>query len=179
MADEENDRTEQTGRADDRNGSRRIDAPSTHPRPERNGDGLDARQFRLLVVGSVVFAALFLLMIGGISALSEFGGGPTHDGPPEAAFVVDGEQLADGVAVNVTHEGGEAADPDEIVLEIDGQRRGTWSELGGDGPGIVAPGHTLVYTGVDGGEEIRILWVPEDDDGTVVELGRGIVRVDG
>lgn len=155
--------------------SHEIESQGRRRGPERSeGDGLSSRQFRLLVVGSVVIAAVFLLLIAGVSGFAEIGGSPTDDGPPDAAFTVESEATAGSVAANITHQGGDAVNPDELRIEVNGEDRGSWTDLGGEGPGIIAPGHTLLYSNVEPGDEVRLLWTGDGAD--PFEIGRGVIE---
>lgn len=139
-----------------------------------DSDGLSGRQLRWLIFAAMGIGLLLLLAIIGVTAASViWGGGGGGSGPPEAAFDVQTIQQTDGVAANVTHAGGEAVNPEAIVVEVDGEPRGTWEELGGEGPDIVAPGHQLVLGNVTGGDSVAVIWTGGDER---VELGRGTIE---
>lgn len=145
------------------------------PDGDAESDGLTGGQFRWLLGVSVGLGALVLLFVLAITGTAYFtDSGSNAEGPPDAAFSVLTEESGDDVVANVTHRGGEAAHPGRVVIEVDGERRGNWSSLGGQGPGLVATGHTLRLTDVEPDDEVRILW--EDDDGSTTELDRGRVR---
>lgn len=145
--------------------------------PEGDGesDGLTGGQLRWLVGVGVGLGALLLLFVVAITGAAYFtGSGSGIDGPPDAAFSVLTDESGGDVVANVTHRGGEAAHPDNVVVEVAGERRGTWSELGGQGPGLVGQGHSLRLTDVEPGDEVRILWIG-DDEAAPTELDRGRV----
>lgn len=144
------------------------------PGPRQPGDGLSREQQRRLLVLSVGVGGLLLLLVLGLTGASHLvGTGGGFDGPPEAAFSVQTEERDGELVANVTHAGGQAGAPSEIVIEVDGQRRGNWSALGGEGAGIVAPGHSVVVRDVEPGQEVRVLWTGGDQP---VELDRNTVR---
>lgn len=137
-------------------------------------DGLTREQFHWLVLAAVGIGALVLIAIVGVTAISAiYGGGADTSGPPSAAFDVQTIERSDGVAANVTHAGGEAVDPSTLVVEVNGEPRGTWAELGGEGLDIVAPGYRLLLGNVSTGDTVAVVWVSEED--TRTELGRGTV----
>lgn len=136
-------------------------------------EGLSGAQFRLLLFVAVGIGAILLITIIGITAASVLWGGGGSSGPPSAAFDVQTIDRPEGVAANVTHAGGEAANPDSIVIVVDGEDRGTWEELGGEGPDIVAPGHQLVYGNVSAGDTLVVVWTDGDER---TELGRGTIE---
>lgn len=144
------------------------------PDGDPDGDGLTREQFRWLLGVSVALGLgllLFVLALTGASHVWGVGGGT--DGPPDASFAFETEPRDGGVAVTVTHEGPEAASPDELVVEVTGERRGTWAELGGEGPDVVGPGHSLVLGDVASDDVVRIYW--EGGGGNRTLLDRGIV----
>lgn len=135
-------------------------------------DGLTSEQFHWLVLAAVGIGALVLIAIVGVTALSAiYGGGADTAGPPAAAFDVQTIDRSDGVAANVTHAGGEAVNPTSLVVEVNGEPRGTWTELGGEGADIVAPDYRLLVGNLTAGDTVAVVWVGEGDDR--MELGRG------
>lgn len=141
-------------------------------------DGLTSEQFAWLVAASVGLGALLLALVLGITGVAHLtGAGGGIDGPPDAAFSVVTEERGDDLVANVTHRGGHAVHPDSLLIEVDGELRDTWGEMGGEGPGLVAEGHSLVVTDVQVGDEVRILWI--DGDGEHVVLDRNTVRQPG
>lgn len=147
-------------------------------RPAKNesGGGLTRAQLGWLVAASVGLGGLFLALVLGTTGVAHLAGtGDVVEGPPDAAFSVLTEERGDGVAANVTHRGGHAVHPERLLIDVDGERRGNWSGLGGTGPGLVAEGHSLSLTDVEPGDEVRVLWLSEDESETVV-LDRGTVR---
>lgn len=133
----------------------------------QEGDGLTGGQKRWLLLASVGLGALLLVLVLGMTAASHYYGvGDGVDGPPEAAFSVEPVEHGDGVAANVTHRGGHAIHPSDVVVEVDGERRGNWSALGGEGVDIVAPGHSLLVTDLEPGQEVRVLWIGDEESGS-------------
>lgn len=145
--------------------------------PERDAsgqdDGLTSEQFRWLVVVAVGIGVLLLATILGLTAAS-YAWGANDPGDPVAAFDVDTIDRESGVAANVTHAGGDAVNPNAIVIEVNGEPRGTWAELGGEGPDIVAEGYELVLSDVSPGDSITVVSTVGEDDPTV--LGTGTVE---
>lgn len=141
---------------------------------DAESDGLTGTQLRWLVLVSVGLGALLLAFVLAITGTAYFtGSGGTVEGPPEAAFSVLTEESGGDVVANVTHRGGEAAHPSDVAIEVAGERRGTWSELGGQGPGLVAEGHSLRLTDVEPGDEVRILWIGDEDaEPALLDRGR-------
>lgn len=144
------------------------------PRPREEGDGLSGQQVRLLLAISLGLGAVLLLAVLGITGASYVYGAGGSDGPPDAAFSTVTEQRGDDVVMNVTHRGGDAVDPALVDVTVNGERRGNWSSLGGEGLGVVAPSHSLVLTDVEPGDDVRLLWLGAED-GDPVELDRGTV----
>lgn len=145
------------------------------PEGDDDDEGFSSRQFRWLVGASVVVGALFLLLVVGVTVSSHvYGVGGGDGGPPDAEFEVSTTGSGDELVANVTHAGGDAISPDDLAVAVDGERRGDWSELGGEGLDIVAEGHTVTIGDVDPGQVVRILWVPDDAD-EVEQLGQGVV----
>jgi hypothetical protein len=137
-------------------------------------EGLSGAQFKLLLFTAVGIGAILLIAIIGVTAASVvWGGGGGGSGPPAAAFDVQTIDRPEGVAANVTHAGGDAATPKSIVIVVNGEDRGTWEELGGEGPDIVAQGHQLVYGNVTAGDTVVVVWTDGDDR---TELGRGTIE---
>lgn len=139
-------------------------------------EGLSPAQTRTLLLASVGIALLVLLLIGGVTVASHvygFGDGP--EGAPDAEFSVVTVERDGQPAVNVTNEGPYAANPDEIVIEVEGERRGNWTELGGElGAGeIVAPGNSVVLEDVEEGDLVTVYWVRGDQR---EELGQSNVQ---
>lgn len=133
-------------------------------------DGLTSEQFRWLVVAAVGIGALLLAAILGLTAAS-YAWGANDPGDPVAAFNVDTIDRDDGVAANVTHAGGDAVNPNAIVIEVNGETRGTWAELGGEGPDIVAEGYELVVSDVSPGDQVTVLLIHGEDERTVRGTG--------
>lgn len=144
------------------------------PQPREEGDGLSGEQFRLLLLVSVGLGGVLLLAVLGITGASYVFGAGGSEGPPDAAFSTVTEQRGDDVVMNLTHRGGDAVDPDLVVVTVNGERRGNWTSLGGEGLGVVAPGHSLVLTDVEPGDEVRLLWLGAEN-GEPVVLDRGVV----
>lgn len=138
-------------------------------------DGLTREQFRWLTLTAVGIGVLLLLAILGVTAVS-YAWGTNDPGDPAAVFTVETIDQSDGVAANITHAGGDAVSPGSIVIEVDGERRGTWDELEGEGPSIVSEGNQLVLSNVSVGDEVAVYW--EDGDGDRSEVGRGTMAVD-
>jgi len=136
-------------------------------------DELSREQFRVLVFVAIGIGAVLLLAIIGVTAASVLWGTGGSDGPPTAAFEVQTIDRPDGVAANVTHAGGDAVAPESIVIEVNGESRGTWAELGGEGPDIVAPGHRLLIDEVSAGDSVAVIWTGGDER---TELGRGTIE---
>lgn len=137
-------------------------------------EGLSGAQFRLLLFAAVGIGAALLIAIIGITAASVvLGGGGGSSGPPDAEFTVQTIDRTEGVAANVTHAGGDAVNPDSIVIEVDGEDRGTWEELGGEGPDIVAAGHRLRYGNVTAGDSVAVVWTGGDER---TPLGQGTIE---
>lgn len=134
-------------------------------------EGLSGAQFRLLVFAAVAIGALLLIAIIGVTAASVIWGGGSS-GPPSATFDVQTIDRPEGVAANVTHVRGDAVNPDDLVIEVNGEPRGTWAELGGQGPDVVAPGHRLRYGNVTPGDSMTVVW-GEGEDRT--QLGTGTI----
>lgn len=139
---------------------------------EQDDDGLTSEQFRWLVIAAVGLGALLLATILGLTAASH-AWGANDPGDPVAAFSVDTIDRDDGVAANITHAGGDAVNPDEILIEVNGEPRGTWSELGGEGPDIVAEGYQLVLPDVAPGDSITVVFTGDEDDPVI---GTGTVE---
>jgi len=137
-----------------------------------NEDELSPEQFRWLVLVAIGLGAVLLVSILGVTAASVVWGGAGSDGPPAAAFEVQTIDRTDGVAANVTHAGGDAVTPESIVVEVNGEPRGTWAELGGEGPDIVATGHRLLVGNLSAGDSVAVIWTSGDR----TELGRGTMR---
>lgn len=137
---------------------------------EQDDDGLTSEQSRWLVVAAVGIGALLLVTILGLTAAS-YAWGANDPGDPVAAFNVDTIDRDGGVAANVTHAGGDAVNPNEIVIEVNGEVRGTWSELGGEGPDIVAEGYELVISDVNPGDQVTVLLAHGEDDRMVSGTG--------
>ncbi|AGN00401.1 hypothetical protein L593_02250 [Salinarchaeum sp. Harcht-Bsk1] len=138
-----------------------------------DSEGLSREQFRLLLLVAIGIGAVLLLAIIGVTAASVVWGTGGGGGAPTAAFEVQTIDRSDGVAANVSHAGGDAVNPESIVVEVNGEPRGTWTELGGQGPDIVARGHQLVLDDVAPGDSIAVVWTGDDER---VELGRGTIR---
>lgn len=146
------------------------------PEGDPDSDGLTREQFRWLLGFSLAVGFVFLLLVLGITAASHlYGVGGGQSGPPEAVFTVQTQAAADGVAANVTHRGIEAADPGDLLVSVDNETVGNWSSLGGQGPGLVATGHTLLLRAVEPGDVVRIHWV---GDGEQVVLARETVNAE-
>jgi hypothetical protein len=141
------------------------------PEGDPDSDGLTREQFRWLAIVAVGLGALLLLAILGVTAASVlWGGGDT--GTPSAAFQIETIERDDGLAANVTHAGGDAVNPGAIVIEVNGERRGTWEELGGEGPDVVATGYRLVLEDLVAGDSVIVVWTGGDER---VELGSGTI----
>lgn len=138
-------------------------------------DGLTREQLRWLAIVAVGIGALLLVAIVGITAVS-YTWGTNDPGDPVATFSVETDDRSDGVAANVTHSGGDAISPSSVVLEVNGERRGTWEDLGGEGPGIVSEGNQLVLSNVSVGDTVAVYREHGDDDRS--EIGRGTIAVD-
>ncbi|WP_248515312.1 type IV pilin N-terminal domain-containing protein [Salinarchaeum laminariae] len=136
-------------------------------------DGLTREQFRWLVFASVGIGVLLLVTILGLTAAS-YAWGANDPGDPVADFTVETIDRDGGVAANITHAGGDSVSPTSIVIEVDGERRGTWGELGGEGPGIVSLGNQLVLSDVTTGDRIVIYWTGGDGEPTA--FGSGTVE---
>lgn len=143
------------------------------PEGDPDGDGLTREQLRWLVgVGIAVGLAVVVLVVGLTAASHVLGIGGGQDGPPDATFSVRTQAAADGVAANLTHRGGEAAAPEDLVISVNGERRGTWTAVGGEAPGLVAEGHTAIVRDVEPGDVVLLHWV---GDGEETLLARGTV----
>ena len=138
-------------------------------------DGLTAKQFRWLVLVAAGIGALVLLSILGITAASVVFGGDSG-GAPNAAFDVQTIDRGGDLAANVTHAGGDGVNPSALYVEVNGERRGTWEELGGEGYGVVAPGHELVLANVTAGDSVTVAWIGDDER---VQLGDGTIQPAG
>lgn len=139
---------------------------SVFPEGDEDADGLTRAQQRWLLLASVGLGALLLVLVLGLTAASHYyGAGGGIDGQPDSSFSIESVEQSDGLAANVTHRGGHAVHPDNVVVEVDGERRGNWSALGGEGADVVARGHSLVVSDVEAGEEVRVVWTGRDDDG--------------
>lgn len=134
------------------------------PRPRQPGDDLSAEQRRRLLAISVAVGGLVLLGVLAITGASHvFGPGGGQEGPPDAAFSVQTVERDDGLAANVTHAGGQAVAPADVVVEVAGERRGNWTALGGEGLAVVAPGHSVLVEDVQAGDEVRVLWIGAEE----------------
>lgn len=142
------------------------------PEGDPDSDGLTREQLRwLLGVSAALGLGLLLLVVVATGASHLWGIGADTSGPPDATFAFETESGNGGVALTITHDGGEAASPGDIVVQVDDQRRGTWTELGGEGPDVVGPGHSLVLADVEPGDVVRLYWTGDGGNRTLVDLG--------
>lgn len=142
------------------------------PDGDPDADGLTREQGRWLLGAALALGvAVLLVALLATGASHLLGLGPETGEPPDAAFSFETELRGGGVAVAVTSEGPEAANPEDLVVEVNGDRRGTWGDLGGEGPDVVAPGHSLVLTEVSSDDVVEIFW----EGGDRTRLDRGIV----
>lgn len=120
----------------------------------------------IVAVTALVFVVVLLAAVLGSFVL---GVGGDVSSPPQAQFTFD---YADGSGqVTVTHAGGDSIQADSLVVEVDGDRRGTWADLGGHD--TVEAGDTVDVTNVENGDTIRILYLGEEGRSvlTVYEVG--------
>lgn len=123
---------------------------------ESDEDGRDTTKI-LLVVAAVILVPIVLLVVGVILAavVGTFVvglGTQPGNAVPQASF--EFQSSADGL--QVTHVSGESLSASAVEVTVDGERVGTWDELGD--PGTVEPGDSILVPGVDSGDTVRLVW---------------------
>ncbi|WP_247728566.1 type IV pilin [Halovivax limisalsi] len=108
---------------------------------------------------AVVFTVFIVALGGGVGFVwgTIFGGGGAGQAGPtiEFATTLEGDQLT------IRHAGGNTVDPADVVLQVDGERRGTWADHGDSS--TVAEGSSITLDGVASGDRLRITWGGGDE----------------
>lgn len=122
------------------------------------------------VIGVILMVAITVILAAVIGVFVLDIGNSVADAPPSAQFSVD--YADDGSSVNITHEGGDTVDTDDIYVTVDGDTEDDTSstitvDYGGDS---LSSGNSVDITDSDSNlttdSEIRLIWESSNGDKT-------------
>lgn len=133
---------------------------------EKSDDGWSTEKLLLVVLGvgaALVVGLVVLLVVAAVLGSFVLGLGSTTDdvAAPQASFTLQGSDPP-----VIRHDGGDTIDGEQLVVVVNGGRRGTWAGLGGGG--TVTAGDELAVEAAPG-DEVGLRWTGGDQPQVVFE----------
>ena len=147
---------------------------------EQSASAIEDQSTASPVIGVILLLAI-TVVLGGLIGTFVLGLGDRANRLPTAQFAVEFSPGDDGYHddddwINVTHEGGDALDPDRVHIVVDGEDvegvAGHWSDpvTAGDTLTITeatSPDHATVDR-IDGADRVLVVWEHPQIDRTIV-----------
>lgn len=136
-------------------------------------DGRPRRFWALVAVTGLGLQLVLVVVVVGVVSSFVYDVGPAVVSTPTASFSGDaGQEYA------LTHEGGDALDPNRVGVLRNGEDVGTWAELVSviDADDEVSAGDRVTVPNVEEGDTITVVWRGEDESATLFEDEVGPLR---